>query len=144
MMRNKREKGELRKLATGAKLRLKSGYWTDIKLERDLAKADAVNNGKSTESVDVFFKTKHSREIKATINSINNSDELLYKKVCDILEDNEDIINPVNLLIDKEKYEDMDFNGKQRYIFMLMSKYSELKERYYREKQFMKKLNNSI
>jgi hypothetical protein len=66
----------------------------------------------------------------------------MYKKVCEILEKNEDIINPVNCLIDHEKYDNMDFVSKQRYLFMLMSKYSELKERYFKEKQFMGRVTN--
>ncbi len=141
-MRSKREKGELRKLAMGAKARLKSGYWSEVKKERENARELALQSGKSTESVDEYYKAKHTREIKATINSVNNSDELMYKKVCEILEKNEDIINPVNCLIDHEKYDNMDFVSKQRYLFMLMSKYSELKERYFKEKQFMGRVTN--
>lgn len=137
-MRGKKEKGELRKLAASAKMRLKSGYWTAIKQERELARQKAMEEGKPSQIVDDYYKNKHTREIKATINSVNNSDELLYKKVCEILDKDEDIINPVNSLIDKEKYEQMDFAARQRYLFMLMSKYSELKERYYKEKQFLK------
>lgn len=142
IMRSKREKGELRKLAMGAKARLKSGYWTAVKQERENARELAITSGKSTESIDEYYKTKHTREIKATINSVNNSDELMYKKVCEILDKNEDIINPVNSLIDHEKYDQMDFVSKQRYLLMLMSKYSELKERYYKEKQFLNRMSN--
>ncbi|HEY8443657.1 MAG TPA: hypothetical protein VIL24_02530 [Clostridia bacterium] len=136
-MRGKKEKGELRKLAQSAKARLKSGYWTAVKQERELARQKALEEGR-TSMIDEYYKTKHDREIKATINSVNNSDEILYKKVCEILDKDEDIINPVNCLIDKEKYEQMDFVSRQRYLLMLMSKYSELKERYYREKQLLK------
>jgi hypothetical protein len=136
-MRGKKEKGELRKLAQSAKARLKSGYWTAIKQEREQARQRALEEGR-TSTIDEYYKTKHDREIKATINSVNNSDEILYKKVCEILDKDEDIINPVNSLIDKEKYEQMDFVSRQRYLLMLMSKYSELKERYYREKQLLK------
>ncbi|HEY8424191.1 MAG TPA: hypothetical protein VIL23_05505 [Clostridia bacterium] len=137
-MRGKKEKSELKKLAQSAKMRLKSGYWTAVKKERELARQRALEEGRTSEMIDEYYKDKHSREIKATINSVNNSDEILYKKVCEILEKDEDIINPVNCLIDKEKYEQMDFVSRQRYLLMLMSKYSELKERYYREKQFLK------
>ncbi|HHW89493.1 MAG TPA: hypothetical protein GX745_01135 [Clostridiales bacterium] len=137
-MRGKKEKGELRKLAAGAKARLKSGYWTAVKQERELARQKALEEGKPSQLIDEFYKNKHTREIKATINSVNNSDEILYKKVCEILDKNEDIINPVKSLIDQEKYEKMDFVSRQRYLLMLMSKYSELKERYYKEKQFLK------
>lgn len=139
MGKTKREKGELRMLACGAKERMKSGYWTKIRQEREQARERAAEEGCPAEAVDEFYKAKHTREIKANINALNNHDEELYKKVCQILEQDEDVINPVNALIDQSKYEQMDANGRQRYILTLMSKYSELKERYYKEKRFLVK-----
>lgn len=136
MSKTVKEKSKLKKLAQSAKERLKSGYWSEVKVERERAKESAESNGHCAGSVNDYYKEKFTREIKANINKINQSDEVLYKKVCQILDSDEDIVNPVNSLIDREKYEGMDFASRQRYVFMLMSKYSEMKERYYKEKAF--------
>lgn len=64
----------------------------------------------------------------------NEQDQVLYKKICKMLEEDKLIINPIQELIDKKYYETLSVEGKQRYIFDLSDKYKEMKERYYKER----------
>ena len=64
----------------------------------------------------------------------SDKDQLLYKKVCKILEEDRIIINPISELIDKKYYDTLSLESKQRYILDLSDKYREMKERYDRER----------
>jgi len=64
---------------------------------------------------------------------INSYDEMLYKRVCEIISKGLDKVNPVGLLIDKKVFAGLDFEAKQHYISTLNFKYKQLKQRYYRE-----------
>lgn len=64
----------------------------------------------------------------------SDKDQILYKKVCQMLDDERIIINPINELIDKKYYETLSFESKQRYILDLSDKYRQMKERYDRER----------
>ena len=63
----------------------------------------------------------------------SDKDQMLYKKVCKIMEEDKIVINPINELIDKKYYETLSFESKQRYILDLSEKYRQMKERYDRE-----------
>lgn len=67
-----------------------------------------------------------------TITVINNKDELLYQKVCDLLSRG-NTLNPVGQLIDQKIFSSLDMEAKQKYIYNLTEKYKELKLRYYKE-----------
>ena len=58
----------------------------------------------------------------------------LYNKVCKILSRDNITTNPINELIDKEYYERLSPDARQRYILYLSDKYLALKARYYQEK----------
>ena len=131
----KRPKGELRKLAQGAMKRMKSGYWQEAKTVKEAAKAQALQEGRETSNVDIFYRNKFESDLKVTV---TKPDDSLYLKVCEMLDRDSDITNPIAELLDKEKYSRLDGSGKQRYIMMLSAKYQELSERYRRER---KKLN---
>jgi len=130
-------KSELRKLATAAKQRLKNGYWTDYKQKQKELSVLANAQGRDPEQASAVLRGRYAREINASTNSICNSEENFYKKVCNILDTDGDIINPVNMLADREKMDSLDPDSRQRYIFTLMSKYSEMKQRYEDEKAKM-------
>ncbi len=133
MAKVKREKGELRTMASQAKMRLKIGYWTQVKEERENAYKSAAADGINPQAVNDYYRTKVSRDIRSSEGK--SHDDELYKKVCVMLDDNEDIINPIGRLIDNDKYSRMDSREKQRYIMMLAAKYQELSERYFNEKR---------
>lgn len=66
----------------------------------------------------------------------NEQDQILYKKICKMLEEDRIIINPINELMDKKYYDTLSVEGKQRYIFDLSDKYKEMKDRYLKEQRF--------
>lgn len=131
----KRSKGELRKLAQGAMKRMKTGYWQEAKMIKETAKAEAEKEGRDANNVDAFYRTKFEADLKVTVMP---QDDTMYLKVCDMLDRDSDITNPIAELVDREKYNSLDSSGKQRYIMMLSAKYRELSERYHEER---KKLN---
>ena len=62
------------------------------------------------------------------------TDEVLYEKVCRILDADEDTMNPIGQLVDQDEFRRLDEGGRQRYILELSKKYRELKDRYYEER----------
>ena len=60
-------------------------------------------------------------------------DEIFYEKVCAMLTENEDIMNPIVTLIDKNLYDNMQETSRQKYFFDVLEKYWECKERFERE-----------
>ena len=62
-------------------------------------------------------------------------DEKLYNKVCKILSENEDIINPLGKLVDKTKFSMLSERDKERYIINLADKYKIMKKRFEKEKE---------
>ncbi len=70
----------------------------------------------------------------------SEQDEALYKKICKLLEEDRIIINPINELVDKKYYNTLSIEGKQRYIFDLSDKYKQMKERYYKERNYISKV----
>lgn len=67
-----------------------------------------------------------------SITVINNRDEMLYQKVCELLSRG-NTLNPVGQLIDQKVFNSLDVEAKQKYIYNLTEKYKELKLRYYKE-----------
>ena len=62
-------------------------------------------------------------------------DEILYRKVCELLSQNKVVTNPIGMLADKQKMSTMSEQAKQHYVFELSKKFKEMKERYFKERQ---------
>jgi len=73
------------------------------------------------------------------INSYNEQDQQLYKKISKMMEEDRIIINPIKELIDKKYYDSLSLEARQKYIFDLSDKYKEMKERYIREHSYISK-----
>ncbi|MBR2371529.1 MAG: hypothetical protein IKA90_01520, partial [Clostridia bacterium] len=63
----------------------------------------------------------------------SKEDEILYKKVCELLSQNKVVTNPIGMLVDREKMHQLTERGKQQYVLELSKKFKEMKERYYQE-----------
>lgn len=63
----------------------------------------------------------------------DSEDEKLYNKVCALLKENIDIIDPLGQIIDKEKFNSLSNLEKDRYILSLRDKYLEMKNRFLKE-----------
>ena len=62
-------------------------------------------------------------------------DDALYEKVVMILNEEEEVLDPIARLMDMTKYKKLDQAGKERYFFGLVNKYRDLKDRYIKEKR---------
>lgn len=71
-------------------------------------------------------------DIKSKI--ITKEDKKLYNKVKLMLEEDEDVINPIAKLIDFKVFNKLDDNAKERYLLELVEKYKTYKIKYYEEK----------
>lgn len=120
-----RKTGELKKRCWLAKQRLKMGYFDSIKRGQD----EDSEPSSVTAVAEYAARTRHA-EVAAS----STADEKMYRKVCDILDSNEVALNPIGQLIERDVYDGLDANGKQRYVLELSEKFRELQERYYREK----------
>ena len=123
-----RKTGELKKRCWLAKQRLKMGYFDSLK--RDNGQED--NQVGSMPIADYSMRVGRLAEVAASSSSV--ADEKMYRKVCDILDSSEITLNPIGQLIERDVYDGLDANGKQRYVLELSEKFRELQERYYRER----------
>ncbi len=126
--------GELKKRALLAKQRLKLGYWEQLRAERERLLKTAGETDSAQRKVSELQRAKFSRELEQVVGSSSERDEQLYRRVCEILDSEEDVMNPIGRLMDKERYTNLDDGGRQRYILELSKKFNELKERYYQER----------
>lgn len=65
----------------------------------------------------------------------NKEDEKFYLKVKQILAENEDTVNPIGKLVDAQKFSSLSEQDKEKYLFNLVEKYKQMKERFCKEKE---------
>ena len=127
--------GELKKRALLAKQRLKLGYWEQLRAEREQLLKSAGETDSAQRKVSELQRTRFSREMNGVVGTADTGkDEQLYKQVCEMLDSEEDVMNPIGRLMDRDRYESLDDGARQRYILELSKKFNELKERYYQER----------
>ena len=130
----KKEMSEIKRRALLAKQRLKMGYWQKMQSERDLI-GGATNNSAVIESAREARLGAFERDSRMALgDDFAERDEKLYGKVRNMLDENEDVTDPIARLMDRSEYDRLDPDNKQRYILELSAKFRELKDRYYREK----------
>ncbi len=64
------------------------------------------------------------------IRVIENEDKKFYEKVCSLLKDNEDIINPIKLLMDDNVLMKLDARGRERYLLETCEKYHKCRKQF--------------
>ena len=131
----KKEYGELKKRAMLAKQRLRMGYWQQLQEERERVLSKVGDSDANKRMVSEAQRARLKRDTISVINRAETrEDEKLYERVCRILDEDEDVMNPIGRLIEHEEYDALDDGGRQRYLLELSKKYRELKERYYAER----------
>ena len=60
-------------------------------------------------------------------------EEMLYRKVVDILESEDQVLNPLDCLLDHKQMEIADSSTRQRYVLEASHMFIRMKERYRRE-----------
>ena len=117
-------------LASQAKSRVKNGFWQEYQTEyeerMERAKEQGINEGKAAR----YFKEKLSARL------FGEEEDEFYLKVKEILDREGFVSDIIGRLTEREVYEKLSYEQRQRYTFELSSKYLKAKERYIEEKQF--------
>ena len=130
----KKEMSEIKRRALLAKQRLKMGYWQRMQEERDRLN-DSTSDSSVIESARCARRNEFERKNKMALgDDFTERDERLYSSVREILDRDEDVMNPIGQLVERDVFDKLDDGNKQRYILELSAKFRELRERYYKEK----------
>lgn len=122
----------LKQYCREAKKRLKNGFWSSYKdnLNRELE--DAKNNGVPENKVREYFAYKVTSGIE---NSDEGDEQLFYKRVKKLLDEEGEVSNAIGRLTDTSYFENLSYEEKQRYTLSLSERYLKALERYKKEKQ---------
>ncbi len=130
-----KEYSELKKRALLAKQRMRMGYWQALNDEKNKTLAQQSQSYSSAVRVKEIQQAKIERDFNRTYgNAQVLKDEAFFEKVCRILDNDEDVLNPIGLLVDHEVYDALDPANKQRYILELSKKFLQMRDRYYKER----------
>ncbi len=127
---SKTEQKNFRNMAKEAKARLKNGFWENYR--RDLAGelARAKSEGLNESKVERYFAGKITYTIRG------GDDDGFYEKVKRLLLAEGEVSDAIGRLTDKEEFEKLSYEEKQRYTLRLSEKYLKALERFRREMQF--------
>lgn len=103
---------DLKKMAKAAKSRMKSGFWNRVKEQRNSVPESERMSYAS------YVKRELARERKP-----DAGEEEFTRKVAELVNSGEVVVNPIGRLMDKDYYESLDYAAKQRYILELTDKY---------------------
>ncbi|MBQ3166088.1 MAG: hypothetical protein IJC01_01995 [Clostridia bacterium] len=122
---------ELRTLAKQAMRRMKSGFWeaNNEKFAEFMKtfKSDGMSTSKIIEYYMIYTNQEKSPKLDKT--------EVFYLKVKKILDTDGEVSNMIGRLIEKDIYDSLSYEHKQKYIMELGAKYRAALERYKKEKQ---------
>ena len=124
----------LKDYAKEAKRRMKSSFWQDYKAKLNSEISKAEESGESPSKIALYYQNKAS----ITVKGIKNDEEEFYQKVKDLLSTLGEVSDAIGRLTDKEYFDSLNYDQKQRYTLELSAKYVKAKERYYKELQFEK------
>jgi hypothetical protein len=113
---------------------MKYGYWTSIISSRKVELDDAKNKGKCTENIYSYYRNKVMSDFYRDCLPVSD-EELLYSKVCKILDSEENVTNILGVLMDKDFFESADNEERARYILKLSRIFVKMKQRYLIEKR---------
>ena len=117
-----------------AKLRMKGKFWQEYKEKIDKSVNSGEYNEIETSKVVKYYQSKAVE----TIRGVNSQDEAFYLKVKDLLSTYGEVSDAIGRLTDKEYFNSLSYEQKQRYLLDLSNKYLKAKERYYKELKFEK------
>lgn len=119
----------LKELSLEAKRRLKKGFWTEIGREKQNI------NSPNTDDVNQYFDSKIMKSIKKEGEA--EADRMFEERVREIVENEENISNPITLLIDDTIVERLDYNSRQRYLMSISERYNRVREEILRDKKLL-------
>ena len=123
----------LKSYAKDAKKRMKSNFWQERKQNITEKLSQTKNYSESEKSkVIEYYQSKIASEVKGG----DKSQEEFYQKVKTLLLTYGEVSDAIGRLTDKEYFNTLTYEQKQRYTLELSSKYLKAKERFYREIKF--------
>ena len=132
IMKDTETKNLLKKLALDAKNRLKHCSYQNKEENQSIKRNIAFQN-----HIRMVMESE-CKSPEITIKVINDyaEKEAFQNRVYELLNKNEDCINPLKQLSDSKLMALMTENEKQRYIFDLAERYISIRDDYYRSKRF--------
>lgn len=130
MSKDVRNERTLREEARRAKSRIKSGFWAECKEDIDEQMEKARQHGLNESKAGRYFQSRVSAKISG------EKEDEFYLKVKDMLLSNGEVSDAIGRLTDKEYYETLNYEEKQRYNLMLSEKYLRALERFRKECEF--------
>ncbi len=121
----------LKQYAKEAKKRLKQGFWQSYRKGLDTELKRAKEEGISETSVKEYYNKRVSDDIKFN----RAGEEEFYAKVKNILDSEGEVSDAIGRLTDKEFFETLSYDEKQRYTLSLSERYLKAVERYKKEKE---------
>ena len=124
----------LKEYAKEAKRRLKSSFWQDYKSKVNYEISKAQETGESPSKIVEYYQSK----VSVTVRGVKTDEEEFYNKVKLLLSTCGEVSDDIGRLTDKEYFNTLNYEQKQRYTLDLSQKYVKAKQRYYKELQFEK------
>ena len=124
------EKSSLREEARKAKMRIKSGFWAETDADRERKIEKAREHGLNESKAGRFFVSQVSAKIEG------KKEDEFYLRVKQILLSEGEVSDAIGRLTDKELYETLSYEEKQRYTLALSEKYLRALERFRAECEF--------
>ena len=120
----------LKEEARRAKHRIKSGFWTECKEDMQenlqMARLQGVNESKAGR----YFATQVSKKIAG------EKEDEFYLKVKELLVGEGEVSDAIGRLTDRQYYDSLTYEEKQRYTLSLSERYLRALERFRREYAF--------
>ena len=125
------EKGRtLREEARLAKRRMKSGFWQECEVDFSEKKEKAREQGLNESKAGRFFKTQVEAKIEG------KKEDEFYLRVKKMLLSEGEVSDAIGRLTDREYYDTLSYEEKQRYTLTLSEKYLRALERFRAECEF--------
>lgn len=116
-------------MARAAKKRMKSNFWADKKKHMDENTVDALNRGIS----EIRIKNSIAEKLQSEIRG--DREDVFYSKVKQLLDSEGEVSDAIGRLTDREVYDKLSYEEKQRYTLELSAKYLAALKRYKKEKE---------
>ena len=119
---------DIKQVAKAAKKRMKSNFWADCKRNIDENTKKKKNKGLNEFKVKTTLTDKVKNEIKG-----EKRDEF-YLKVKELLDTEGEVSDAIGRLTEREVYDKLNYEEKQRYTLQLSAKYLAALNKYKQEK----------
>ncbi len=120
---------DIKCMARAAKQRLKNDFWTDCKKNLDDGAIFARERGLNEGKVVTSLRGKVVKEIRG------EKQDDFYLKVKTLLDTEGEVSDAIGRLTDRDYYETLSYEEKQRYTLQLSAKYLRALEKYKKEKE---------